>query len=450
MNQGGATRQVLVLRARWVLPMDRPAIEDGAVVVADEEVLAVGRWADLRRGLVGEVTDLGEVVVLPGLVNAHAHLDYTGMAGHLPRPKEFTDWIKGILALKAGWSYTEYAESWVSGANMLLRHGTTTVVDIEAVPELLPEVWSTTPLRVWSCLELTGVRSGRDPERLLSEALARVDRLPVGRSRAGLSPHAPYSTSSRMLELAAGARRERGVILTTHVAESRGEFDMFSGAKGPLYDWLRWNGRDMGDCGGGSPVAHLGRLGYLVPGLIAVHVNYLAEGDELWLARNRVGVVHCPRSHAYFGYDRFPLELLRAAGVELALGTDSLASVPCGPGRSVELDMFSEMRSLLKVRPGMRPGEVLRLATLGGAAVMGLAGRVGCLAEGSWADLVVVEMDRGLAGEGLAEGLVERRGPVQRVMIGGRWVYSVEEERLSQRAAAVGKPRGGGEAGAGI
>jgi len=110
-----------------------------------------------------KVLDLGEVILLPGLVNAHCHLDYTGMAGEFLPPKSFTDWIKLITAAKGGWTYSDFAQSWLNGAQMLLRNGTTTVADFENVPELLPEVWNATPLRVFSFLEMTGVKAAATP-----------------------------------------------------------------------------------------------------------------------------------------------------------------------------------------------------------------------------------------------------------------------------------------------
>src|SRR5690606_19255911 len=103
------------------------------------------------------------------LVNAHCHLDYTNMAGMIPAPKNFPDWIKAMLALKAHWSYSEYSQSWLNGAQMLLRTGTTTLADIEAVPELLPDVWNATPLRVVSLLELTNVKSRRPASEIICE-----------------------------------------------------------------------------------------------------------------------------------------------------------------------------------------------------------------------------------------------------------------------------------------
>ena len=153
--------------------------------------------------------DLGEVILLPGLVNAHCHLDYTDMAGELPPPKKFTDWIPLITAAKTAWSYSDYARSWLRGAHMLLKTGTTTVADIEAMPDLLPEVWDATPLRVFSFLEMTGIRARRNPREILREAVEKIDSLAHPRCRAFLSPHAPYSTLPELLGLTARNRAQK-------------------------------------------------------------------------------------------------------------------------------------------------------------------------------------------------------------------------------------------------
>jgi len=113
-----------------ILPVSRPPIENGAIIISENRVRAVGSWPDLQPRADGEILDLGEVILLPGLVNAHCHLDYTDMAGHLPPPQTFTDWIPLITAAKTAWDFSEYARSWLNGAQMLLRTGTTTVADI--------------------------------------------------------------------------------------------------------------------------------------------------------------------------------------------------------------------------------------------------------------------------------------------------------------------------------
>src|SRR5438874_2028288 len=123
----------MILRARVVLPMSQPPIDDGAAVISGDRIRAVGRWSDLAATPAENIFDLGERVLLPGLVNAHCHLDYTDLAGQIAPPKSFADWIKALVALKAGWDYSDFAQSWLRGAKMLLRSGVTTVADIEAV-----------------------------------------------------------------------------------------------------------------------------------------------------------------------------------------------------------------------------------------------------------------------------------------------------------------------------
>ncbi len=119
----------MILRARVVVPVARPPIPDGAVLVRHSRIAAVGRWRDLSDAR-GPVIDLGRVILLPGFVNAHCHLDYTAMAGYFPPPKVFTDWLKLINAANAAWTPADFAQSWTMGAQMLVRTGTTTVGDI--------------------------------------------------------------------------------------------------------------------------------------------------------------------------------------------------------------------------------------------------------------------------------------------------------------------------------
>ncbi|HXP60040.1 MAG TPA: amidohydrolase family protein [Dongiaceae bacterium] len=407
----------MILRARVVVPVRQAPIPNGAVLIRRNRIAAVGPWRDFSASR-RPVIDLGEAALLPGLVNAHCHLDYTDMAGLFLPPTVFTDWLKQMNATKAGWSRTDYSESWRRGARMLLGTGTTTVVDIEAVPELLPGVWQTTPLRVLSFLEMIGI--GRRPApAILEETVARMATLRGGPWRPGLSPHAPYSTIPDLLRLSAAAARRRRWRITTHVAESALEFDMFTRRRGEMFDWLRRNARDMSDCGHGSPVQHLQRCGMLHPNLLVVHANYLAPQDAALLGRAGVSVAHCPRSHFYFRHQPFPLRALRRKQVNVCLGTDSLASVCKSPRQALELNMFEEMRTLAERPAAPRPREILRMATLNGARALGLEGQVGEIAPHALADLIALPFSGRLAG--VYDAILEHRGPVAASMIGGRW-----------------------------
>ena len=410
----------MLLRSRVVLPIAQPPIDNGAVWVSGNRIAAVGRWADLSARAAESAVDLGESILMPGLVNAHCHLDYTDLAGEIAPTKLFTDWIKTITTAKAGRIYADFAQSWVRGARMLLRTGATTVADIEAVPELLPEIRQATPLRVFSFLEMTGVKSRREPRLILDEAVRKIESLPAPAGGAGLSPHAPYSTVPELLRLSAAVAREKGWRLTTHVAESAEEFEMFTHARGPMFDWLKRNERDMTDCGLGSPVQHLERNGCLADNLIAVHVNYLASGDAALLAQRGVSVVHCPRSHAFFQHRRFPRETLADAGVNICLGTDSLASVVQTRGQPPELNLFAEMQAFAAACPEAPPETVLQMATVNGARALGLPGRIGQLSENSLADIITVPF-AGKSADAL-EAVVHHAGEVSASMIDGAWV----------------------------
>jgi cytosine/adenosine deaminase-related metal-dependent hydrolase len=324
-----------------------------------------------------------------------------------------------MMATKSGWNYSEFAESWVRGAHMLTRTGTTTVVDFETVPELLPDVWSATPLRAVSLLEMTGVKSRRDPRAILQENVEHIRTLPGGRCRPGLAPHAPYSTVPELLRLTADFARRRRWPLSIHVAESMEEFEMFAKGRGAMFDWLRRNERDMSDCGLGSPVRHLDRCGVLSENCLAVHVNYLAEGDARLLAARKTSVVHCPRSHFYFGHDKFPLNSFTRANVNVCFGTDSLATIYKKRRQTVELNMFAEMQTFAASQPQVSPERILQMATVNSARALGMAGQTGEISEKALADLIAIPNNGKL--ENASEAAVHHQGNVSASLIDGEW-----------------------------
>jgi cytosine/adenosine deaminase-related metal-dependent hydrolase len=409
----------MILRARVILPICAPPIEDGCIILNGGKISRVAPFRDLRPHAREKVLDLGEVALLPGLINAHCHLDYTDMAGQLPPPRTFTDWIASITAAKTGWSYSDYARSWLNGARQLLSTGVTTVADIEAMPDLLPEVWLATPLRVFSFCEMTGILSRREPREILGEAVEKIGTLKHPRNRAMLSPHAAYSTLPELLQRTATAAHRRKWRVCTHIAESEQEFEMFQFARGKMHEWLGRNGRDNSDCGHGSPVAHFARNKLLGENVLAIHVNYLARGDATLLAKNRTHVVHCPRSHDYFKHTPFQRQRLANAGVNLCLGTDSLATTRQSGKEKPQLNLFAEMRLLVDRDPSISPAEILQMATVNSARALGLAGQIGQLSKNAAADLIAIPFG-GKTGS-LLEAVIQYPGRVRAGMIAGNW-----------------------------
>jgi cytosine/adenosine deaminase-related metal-dependent hydrolase len=300
-----------------------------------------------------------------------------------------------------------------------VKSGVTTLGDIESMPDLLPEVWDATPLRVFSFLEMTGIKARRTPRDILREAAEKIDSLRHVRSRACLSPHSPYSTLPELLQRTARMAQQRRWRVSIHVAESRQEFDMFQHARGLMHEWLKRNERDDADCGRGSPIAHLARQRLLGENVLAVHANCLARGDATLLAKNKTSVVHCPRSHDYFKHPNFERARLAAAGVNVCLGTDSLATIRQTGKTKPELDMFAEMRALANKDKTVSPAEVLKMATVNGARALGLDGEIGELSPGRFADLIVIPF----SGKPAAayDAVIQHAGKVRASLIEGRW-----------------------------
>jgi cytosine/adenosine deaminase-related metal-dependent hydrolase len=372
--------------ADMVLPMASDPIPRGAVRVEGTRIAAFGPAAALAPKPGEEVVDLGAATLLPGLINAHCHLDYTRFRGAIEARHGFTEWIKTINALRRSFNSDDYLGAIGEGFRLLAEGGVTTVANIESFPELLPRL-APPPLRTWWFLELIDVRTRIDEDATLLGALSFFDSHPDWPGGFGLSPHAPYTASVDLYRLARTCSEKFGMLSTTHIAESVEEHEMFTHARGPLYDFLAGLGRDNSDCGQGSSLSHLIEHGVIARDCLIVHLNYLQDYDYELLAGGGVSVVHCPKCHTYFGHAPFPLRALRERGVNICLGTDSLAS-------NNSLDMRSEMREA-REHHGLTPREVLEMSTLNGARALRQAGRIGEISSGAFADLVAFPHETG-------------------------------------------------------
>ncbi len=372
----------MIIRARAVITMDGDPIADGAVALDGNRIVDVGPWPEVHARNSGEVIDLGESVLLPGLINAHCHLDYTDLRGVIPRASSFTAWIRAINAQKAAWNESDYVRSIENGLDEAARFGTTTIVNLETAPRLIPQIKSS-PVRTWWFAEMIDAREAVSAEAIY-ENLAETMRGREVRGGFGLAPHAPFTASRNLyLEASAVAARE-GLPLTTHLAESREEFEMFRHARGPLFEFLRDLGRRMDDCGEVTPLALLLNADALDERWIVAHLNELTSDDfRLLEGAPKFSIAHCPRSHAYFEHAPFPFKELRARGFRISLGTDSLASAP-------DLNLFAEMHELRKRQPDISARELLEMVTINPAAALRQGDQLGRLRAGFFADLIAL------------------------------------------------------------
>ncbi len=436
----------MIIRARFVVTMDGPPIENGAVAISGGQIVDVGKFGEFEAP--GEVLDLGEQALLPGLINAHCHLDYTCLRGKIPRLDSFTAWIGAINAEKAKLSTEDYIISVNEGFAEAKRYGTTAIANLEAFPELIAKI--NEPIRTWWFAELI---DAREPNR----ANEIVDRTVVALKAAknwGLAPHAPFTASADLYQRCEEVACREDVLLTTHLAESHEELSMFCDASGSLYDFMQGIGRDMGDCGGKTPLSSfLNAIGEPVrdsstplprsttalrasaqgDGLfnqgsgacpeqgrrprndkewLIAHLNEVTEGDFDLLEglKGTVHVVHCPRSHKYFGHSPFQFEKLRSFGFNICLGTDSLAS-------NDDLSLFGEMRAFQRNRPRVSPEEILSMVTVNPAEALGKPDGLGRIRQNYFADLVAIPF--GGSRRNLFDALVAYEDTVPWIMIGG-------------------------------
>jgi cytosine/adenosine deaminase-related metal-dependent hydrolase len=271
----------MIVRARVVVTMDGPPIENGGVVISGDRILDVGKFSEISARHAGEeIVDLGEQALLPGLINAHCHLDYTCLRGKIPRQKSFADWIRAINAEKTRLSAEDYVASITDGFAEAKRFGTTTIANLTAFPELISQVRP--PIRTWWFAELIDVR---DPSRANEIVDLAVEKLKSA-EHWGLAPHAPFTASVNLYRRCEEIARSEDKLLTTHLAESREEMSMFRDANGPLYDFLKEIGRDMGDCGDETPLRRFSEIlrdsstsvGMTKGGMV-LHQNEQTEND---------------------------------------------------------------------------------------------------------------------------------------------------------------------------
>jgi cytosine/adenosine deaminase-related metal-dependent hydrolase len=402
-----APEATTLYRGASVLPMSSPPILDGGLAVRGSEILAVGSWSDLISEHPAAIQkDLGEVILMPGLINAHCHLDYTMMRGALFGGGSFAEWIQRLNAIRRSLDQRDYLDAIASGLQELRQWGCSTVFNIESFPELVPFL-PESPIRVWWFLEVMDVRSRLHSAEALAGAIYFFERAGEGAGGFGISPHAPYTVSRDLYELSSIYARKYHLPLCTHLAESEEEVSMFAKGEGLLYDFLSSIGRPMEDCQGNTPVQTVLGSGLVPEGAILVHMNHLDNGDREFMRRTsgRYPVVHCPRTHAFFERPPFDLDFFLENGIPLLLGTDSLAS-------NQDLNMFAEMRALAEAFPRLDPSKILPMVTTAPAAAVGRSGRLGELSPGGLADFIAITDPDPKAGvKGVAERVLANRTP---------------------------------------
>jgi cytosine/adenosine deaminase-related metal-dependent hydrolase len=390
-------------RAAWILPIDQPPIAGGTVTLERDVITAVGPFDG------GAVEDLGNVAILPGLVNAHTHLELSWMRGRVPPRGSMPAWAASLMALRgAEQAATDRTE------NKATDHTDNTETDrtedtgadaeraiVDAIREaraagtcLVGDV--TNSFAAYDALvdselsaaifrELIGF-AAPDPEAVVAAVSAQIAELtPIAWLRPSIVPHAPYSVSAALMQ--ASARWSAGKPFSIHLGESAQELEFLRDGTGEWRALLESLGvwSPSWTAPGCGPVAYLDRLGLVDERLLAVHGVQFTGAELSRLGSAGATVVTCPRSNQWTGAGVPPIDRFYASGVRVTIGTDSLASVG-------DLNLFAELAEVRRLTPAVPAARILESATLAGAQALGFADELGSIEGGKRAQLVAVRL----------------------------------------------------------
>ncbi|MFL5585092.1 MAG: amidohydrolase family protein [Gemmatimonadaceae bacterium] len=376
--------------ARWVLPITQPPIENGTVVERDGLITYVGSRAEAPAG---EDQDLGEAILLPGLINTHTHLELTAMRGFLEDCR-FAEWIDRL----------RQSRNEILDTPLLLDSARLGIIEgLEAGITSYADTCSS-GVALYAMREL-GVRGimyqevfGPDPsqaEIAMQDLEDRIGKLSAEQTdlvSLGVSPHAPYTVSDPLYAAAAKFARSLRLPLAMHIAESEPEHDLVTKGTGDFAD--RWTRRGIpATRRARSPIALLEKHDALGSDALLIHCVRVDDADIATIARHDCSVAHCPASNAKFGHGIAPLLPLVDAGVRVGIGSDSVAS-------NNRMDILDEARLAVLIHRAATTRhdtfgahQALELATIGGARALRIDSRVGSLEVGKDADLAAFRVD---------------------------------------------------------
>lgn len=370
-------------RAKWVLPVSSPPIPNGAVATFGGRIIEVGRADSLNLRFHGQFIDHGEVILCPGLVNAHSHIELAPLKYRLEPCGSFTGWIKAILTARSKIKADELEPAVEMAIDEMNANGIIAIGDTGNTQLVLDITSKSRACSIKGVFFKEILHHENDPMALANDWLSFTD-MTSACFKLTISAHAPYTVSPETIRIIKSISRLRKRPFSIHLAESIDEVELLTKKDGPLKKLLQERGRwPLPYLPGVSPVSYISSLNVLDKDTICVHCVHLNDQDIEILAKSGATVCLCPRSNFFLGVGIAPVESLVKAGIPIAIGTDSLAS-------NDRLSIFSEMASLARIAPGLSSETIFRAATYDGAKALGLDKDIGTLSKGKTSTFLAV------------------------------------------------------------
>jgi cytosine/adenosine deaminase-related metal-dependent hydrolase len=395
-SQGRAISLSLRLSADWLYTGEGLILPFGALLSQNGRIVGTGPDPEVPR--LGRLKHFSEAILIPGLVNAHTHLELTGLEGKA-EDIEFPDWIRTIIRLKADRTAAAFLQAATAGLHQCFAAGITTIADTgdSGAPfqALLDENASGI-----AYLEVFGPHPANVEAQFdaFRDRVSRLKLLQTERVRLGVSPHAPYSVSGALYRRVADFAREERLPVAVHIAESAAESELLERAVGPFARSWSQRGIPLPSLPGRTPIAWLEEQGVLEQQPLCIHAIRIQPDDLASLSRYRCSIAHCPRSNRRHGHGDAPLGRFLQHGLPTGVGTDSVASVS-------PIDLLAEAR-LARELAGISAEDALSLAMLGAARALRLDPHLGSLAPGKWADCTVIRAPSRLHAADVAEAIL--------------------------------------------
>ncbi len=376
-----------ILRSKYLLKDPDTLIPNGAVLITDDgKIEYAGPFTGINNCKSFQVLNLGSAVIAPGFINTHTHLELTHLHNSINYNGNFTDWIRQIVNIKKIWTENEYSLSIADGIKKSIKSGTTTVVDITRNSLALDELIKSNIRKTifFEIIDFNPETAFNTMDNFKAQVadITTHDLLSIG-----IFPHAPYTVSEELYKSCKSISNELRINVATHISETKDEVEFLTKGTGNFvsllkdFDMLKnWMHPGL------RPIDYLKNIGFLKKGCILIHCNFLTDGEIDLIEDSESSVIFCPRSHKYFQHEDHPFLKLKDRKINIALGTDSLAS-------NDSLSILDEMKFLFEHYNEVKPQDIFYMGTIAGAKALGMNDRIGKLESGYYADIAVFEFN---------------------------------------------------------